>query len=408
MPTGHGSREPWARREEAVIAEFYHRGVELVAERLPNRTVQAIRQRAKKIGLAKASPQGLRHPLADNDSSAALDRHDQGMSFEAIARTLNADCQAVTNSIMLALCIRAGNTPAKRDAAGGLVATEVVRIQQFIAAGMTGPEIQVQMGISASCVSHHRRRMKLAGLCPPPPGGGRRYSGSRIQEDVRLEIDRLLLEGYGTAKVAELVDVSTNVVKRARNVLIEKLRRRGECLAGCDANGRRIKVKESKAFISEQDRVDLELLLLARVPVKTAARQVGMGVASASRIRDDLRIRLAEEGKDLPSPKLPGRPAPAAPIARNTIWHRVDGTKPPKRVRRSPAPIATKSETHTPIDPQPLAASAPAKPLRQAPRRLTFEEQLARVAAGAGIHTKFRPPAPALAMTLGGVGSSLL
>jgi hypothetical protein len=57
---------------------------------------------------------------------------------------------------------------------------------------------------------------------------------------------------------------------------------------------------------------------------------------------------------------------------------------------------------------QPESVMQPAEPKPQRQRRQTFEEQLARIAAGARLTRTFKPARPDHPFTLGGVGSSLL
>ena len=302
MPAGHGSHEPWTRREDTILCRFYDKGVDEVAPLLPDRTVEAIRQRAVKLGAAAPRAAGLRVPCADQDMDVIMALRDQGMGYRAIARLLDLKEQAVSNAVLRVECERAGFTPARRDAAGGLIAQDAERLYGFIREGLTGVEIQRRLGVSASCVLHYRARLKRNGEQLPPPGNGMRYSGSRVQKDVRKEVDRLFMLGYGAAKVAELAGVTVTFAKRRRLMLVHQLAARGECLPGCDLNGRRVQVKESAAWITEQQRVDLQWLLMEGWPIAPAAQELRIGKSSAYRIANELKARLAAEGRNLPRP----------------------------------------------------------------------------------------------------------
>lgn len=402
MPTGHGSRELWTRREETIVERFYARGVDEVAALLPNRTPAAIQIRAVKLGVAGDTPAGLRQACAGEDREAIIALHDQGMGYEAIARLLEVDAQSVTTAVLTIECKRAGFTPAERDAAGGLLPHEAERMYGYLRDGLPGVEIQRRMAVSASCVSHYRRRLKRAGENPPPPGNGLRYSGSRIPDDVRSQVELHFMAGFGAAKVAELAGVQIGFAKKFRRKLVERLAARGECLPGCDASGRRVAVRESASFITDQQKIDLQWLWLHGWPVAPAAKHLRIGGSSAHKIIQTVKEQLVEQGKSFPKalpparrPALGHQPTPKArPIAR------------PKRAAPIAAFPALKAATI--IDPAALPEIArPAPPPPR--RRLSFEEQLARIAAGqAGIVPVFKPTRPITDATLGGVGSSLL
>jgi hypothetical protein len=123
----------------------------------------------------------------------------------------------------------------------------------------------------------------------------------------------------------------------------------------------------------DQVRVDVEFHLLRGSTLQAAANRTGIAVSSVHKIGEDLRERLKAEGKRIP-PGLRRRQASQKP-------------KPPAEVRTIMRPV--------PVLSRPVV-------------RLSFEEQLARVAAGAAIATKFTPPRSAPDITLGGVASSLL
>lgn len=124
-------------------------------------------------------------------------------------------------------------------------------------------------------------------------------------------------------------------------------------------------------MITEQQKVDLQWLWLNGWPVSAAAEHLNIAETSASRIIATAKVALAREGRPWPRP----RPADERP-------------------------------TLPRLQPELVPPSADPKPRRQ--RRQTFEEQLARIAAGARLTRTFKPARPDHPFTLGGVGSSLL
>ena len=124
-------------------------------------------------------------------------------------------------------------------------------------------------------------------------------------------------------------------------------------------------------MITEQQKVDLQWLWLNGWPVSAAAEHLNIAETSASRIIATAKVTLAREGRPWP------RPSP------------VDER--PTLPRLQPEPVPQPDEP---------------KPQRQ--RLQTFEEQLARIAAGARLTRTFKPTRPDHPFTLGGVGSSLL
>lgn len=405
MPTGHGSRAPWTNREETIVCRFYEQGVGEVAALLPDRTIEAIRLRAKKLGVAGAIPRGLRQPCAAEDCDAIIGLHDQGMGYEAIARTLGVDAQAISNAVLATECERAGFTPAERDAAGGLLAKEVQRIRDFILEGLPNVEIQRRMAVSASCVSHYRRRLKKAGENPPPPGKGLIYGGTQYPDDVRAQVDLHFMQGYGCAKVAELASVGVTFAKRRRLDLIKRLAAKGQCLPGCDIEGRRTQVRESASFLTPQQKVDMEWLYLAGWPVAPAADYLGIGRSKAYEIIEALKVQLRRQGKPFPS-KLPAAKRPRLPHQPTSKARPIATTQQAQPTFSFPA-LSRPARSTTPMVAQaglPAIAARP-QPVR---RPLSLEEQLARIAAGAGLVPVFKPTRPLIDATLGGVSSGML
>ena len=410
MPTGHGSREPWTRREEEIVCRFYAKGVDEVAALLPGRTVEAIRLRAVRLGVAAPTPRGLRQPCAGEDRDAIIALHDQGMGYTAIARTLGLDPQAVSNAVLITACERAGFTPAQRDASGGLLAAEVSRINAFIREGLPNVEIQRRMAVSAACVSHYRRRLKKAGEQVTPTGQGLRYGGTRYPDDVRSQVELHFMQGYGAAKVAELAGVSTTFAKKFRLKLVDRLARKGECLPGCDSTGRRVAVKESASFVTDQQKVDLQWLWLHGWAVAPAAIRLGIGRSTAYKIVQALKDDLIVQGRAFPRT--------LSPAERPDLGHAPTPKKP--RIQSPPTPallpaMPALQRALTVIAPPPPPSAAPKpslppvtatpQPRKRAP---TLEEQLARIAAGAGLVPTFKPTRAVTDATLGGVGSAML
>lgn len=421
MPTGHGGRTPWTRHERAILTRHYlTMDIDAVAAMLPGRTVTAIRQQALKIPAINAAdtarpPAGLRQSLAPDQLETALRLFDQRHSYAEIARSLGLKTCTVTNAILMARCQRAGFTPAKRDAAGGLLASEVHRLYDLLRRGLKGVEIQLRMGISASCVCNYRRRAKAEGIELPPPGGGVPYSGRKLSRETMAEIDRLLLEGFGAPKVAETTGASKTQVLRRRRSLIQRLSHKGECLPGCDIDGRRLVVRASYHFIPEQAKVDLRWRLLDRWPVARAARDLGIGASSAYKIRDELVLELAAQGKVLPPPRRDAKRTEGKKALRKIEWlppekrrqyrkltHQL-GAEEAKRFILGKSVLAAPAAIAPPPGPDQLPRAVP--PFRRA---LSFEEQLARVAAGAGLVEVIPLRRPDPAGTLGGVASGML
>ncbi|MFY9351663.1 MAG: hypothetical protein WAO77_15100 [Sphingobium sp.] len=290
-----------------------------------------------------------------------------------------------------------------------MLAAEVERIRAHIREGLPNVEIQRRMAISASCVSHYRRRMKREGEAVPAPGAGLRYSGARIPDDVRKQVEHHFMQGYGSAKVAELAGVAVNFAKRRRRDLVERLAARGECLPGCDITGRRVAVKESANFITDQQKVDLLWLWMAGWPVAPAARHLRLGLCSAYAIVQQEKDAMVAAGKPWPKtmppqlrPRLNRPPArKAGPIPRRKP---VRAPKAAFPALATPPVILAPQEAPPPAMPQPKPT--PAVPPR---KRLSFEEQLALVSAGKGtLVPAFKPSRAITEATLGGVGSSML
>lgn len=130
-------------------------------------------------------------------------------------------------------------------------------------------------------------------------------------------------------------------------------------------------------MITEQQMVDLQWLWLNGWPISAAAEHLNIAETTACRIIRTAKVKLARDGQPWPRPR-PVADRPALP-----------------RKHADPAPPPP---TLPPLEPK-------QQPRRRSP---TFEEQLARIAAGARLTRTFKPPRPDHPFTLGGVGSSLL
>lgn len=303
----------WTPAEVAVLREHYPLGgTRAVLDLLPGRSWYAIHVKANKLGLhAPPSDGGRRCTVAGDELELAIELRKQGWGFGRIAAHLGRAEASVTNAVIMERCKREGFTPAERTPNGRLAEAGIERLRWMLKKGLKGVEIQLRTGVSASCVAEQRRRynreLKAKGKSPlPPPGGGVAYSGVKLSKEQKQQVERLFLEGYGTAKVSTLSGVSKTSCTRIRNRLIRRLKRQGQTLPGCDANGKRRAMRDHARHVTAEQRAKLRELILERVPVRRAARICGIGGSSAYRIRDELQAELGE----LPRPKLPGRVSP--------------------------------------------------------------------------------------------------
>jgi uncharacterized protein YdaU (DUF1376 family) len=109
------------------------------------------------------------------------------------------------------------------------------RLRWCLKKGMKGVEIQLRLGVTASCIAEQRRRynreLKENGKALlPPAGAGAAYSGLKLSREKKREVEAQFLEGFGTAKVAATSGVSKTSCTRIRNCLIRKLKRDGMAL----------------------------------------------------------------------------------------------------------------------------------------------------------------------------------
>jgi len=314
----------WTKSEIALLREFYpNEGIECV-KRLPGRTWRSLHQKAFKLGIACEKSTGAPKPRLQGDDleEAIRLREDDGWSFARIGAKFGVAESSACNAVLIALCPRKGFTPAERDENGRISDAGLERLRYALKKGLKGVDIQLRLGVSASCVAEQRRRyardLKSRGKAPLlPPGGGESYSGIKLSRAKKAEVEALFMTGLGTLKVSEQTDASKTSCTRIRNRLIARLKRKGETLPGCDDKGVRHIHAESSRFITDEQRALVRAALLDRMPVRRAANHFAVGHSSAYRIRDELCEELAARGKALPKPILPGRCRDAKPAS---VW----------------------------------------------------------------------------------------
>lgn len=198
--------------------------------------------------------------------------------------------------------------------------------------------------------------------------------------------------------------ISKTHILRQRVRLIRRLSKRGQTLAGCDLDGRRVRLVDPAGAILPSQRAALCEQLLAGTPVRRAARSVGIGACPAYRIRNELAAELATRGEVLPKPIRLGSRAETI-LAREAAWLPMD-KRHVVRFRvlcREYGDVEGKRLMQVELAAEAAAARAEAK------RPLTFEEQLRRVSAGkAQVVAKVRVTRAAPDMTLGGVATGAL
>lgn len=304
----------WTAPElDILTAQYPDRGID-VADQLPGRSWHSIHVKAHILGLKCRKVTDAPKPRlsgADLEEAIRL-REVEGWSFARIGAKFGIAEASANNAVLIALCSRRGFTPAERDQYGRLTEQGRERVRYALKKGLKGVDIQLRLGVSASCVAEQRRRynrdlQERGKAMLPAPGAGEAYSGVKLSKAKRLEVEQCFLQGFGTAKVAERTGASKTSCTRIRNRLVKRLKRKGETLPGCDINGVRRTVAESTMFIPASQRDALRAMLLDRVPVRRAAAIAAIGTSSAYRIRDELAAELEQRGEKLPPPILPGR-----------------------------------------------------------------------------------------------------
>jgi predicted DNA-binding protein (UPF0251 family) len=403
----------WTATDMALLAEHYTAGglpAALLA--LPARSHMAI--------TAQASKHGIRSPIVgdapkaklqgDNLTEAVRLRENLGWGFARIGAHFGISESAASNAVTIALCPIRGFRPAARDKNGRLMPAELERLRLMLRKGMKGIDIQLQMGVSAGVVAEQRRRyerdLKERGKASlPAPGNGMAYSGAKVPKAKKQEIEALYLQGYGVKKIVERVGVSNTHVLRTRSALIRRLRKKGQALPGCDINGVRFRQTEHARHIDDATIANFRNEVISGVPVARAALSVGIGTCTAYRFRDQIAAELAERGQVLPKPVRNRRGETQTATEAAALLPPGSINQFRKLCLTMPAAEA-KALIITEKNAEQLAEEKRRR--IEASRPLTFEQQLARVRAGAGLVAAFVPRKADHDFTLGGVGSGML
>jgi len=396
----------WSTEELAVLDEFYpSEGLNRCIDALPGRSWHAIQVMAHK--------RALKSPVVGNAPEAKLQgdrleeairlREQDGWSFARIGAHFGVCEASACNSVLIALCPRKGFRPAARDAHGHLTSESVERLRLMLRKGLKGVDIQLRLGLSAARVALERRRyaadLKARGKAPlPAPGNGEAYSGVRWSKAKIREVEALLMQGLGGPKIAEQLGVSKTHVQRVRERLIKRLRRKGQCLTGCDIDGRRLRVVGHAAAVPATDIERVRALILDGVPVARAALMANMGASKAYQIRDQLKTELERDGKALPVIKRLGRRLAKTADARAT-W------LPKGRANIILYRRMLKETEGDAAEARRLTVRAIAERDGQDP---SLAEQLDRVRRGASVTARFIPSKSLPAITLGGVSTGAL
>lgn len=378
-----GWREPWSQREVAVLKKYFPIGgaaaCKAQLKKLEQRGSAAIEQKAWQLRIRGPSrPMAFNLALEGERLDRAIELYEKCRLFSRVAREFDISETAAMNCILIALCHRRGFIPAARDENGKILPAEVDRMRLMMQRGRKGVDIMLEMGVSAGCVRYQRRRyeayLERRSKTLPPPGGGQRYSGAPLTAKEKREVEMWLLRGFGTPRIGERTGVSNTAVKRIRAKLVAKLRRRGECLPGCDIDGHRLRQVDHPSHKTPQQIAAARTSILAGDPLQVTATKAGMSKATVSTLRAKMKVELAAEGKALP-PTTRKLPTIAARAMQTVVQPSA-----PKPMPKRPMPIPVVAPIAR-ID----AAPPVPRPREAAGRRLTFEEQLAAVAAGAAL-----------------------
>lgn len=414
---GRPPRPHWTAADYAVLEEVYPTlGAAAVAKQL-GRSIEAVHQKGWARGLKDPTlppPAAKRRPLNLEQEKRADELNREGWGCERIGKLFGVSEGTVMNALLRRRCHAAGGRPARRDANGNLLATEVKRMRALMMEGRKNVEIALLMAVSQVNVSLQRRKYEAElkerrkGKTLPPIGGGQAYSGAKVPRAKRLEVEALYMTGLGTKKVSAATGVSHTTCGRIRNRLIKRLARKGECLPGCDRAGVRHVQTGSARFIPPAAIAELRRRILDRWPVIQAARDLAIGGSSAYRIRDELAAELATRGETLPAPIRRGSGAEARRDAQAAKW------LPPgaKHIYRFRALVAEHgaAEGRRIMQAEIAAAVGAAAELQraEAARPLSFEQQLERARAGARLEQRLILHKPAPDMTLGGIATGAL
>ena len=394
---------PWSRQELAILHDVYPRdGINGAVDALPDRSWTAICVMASKLHIRSPIVGQAPAPVLQGERlEAAIARREvDGWSFARIGAEFGVAESAACNAVLIALCPRKGFTPAPRDATGRLLPEGIERLRLMLRKGLKGVDIQLRLGVSSSCVAEQRRRyradLKSRGKAAlPPPGAGEAYSGVKLSLAQRRAVEALFMEGYGAKKIGERTSVSHTSIGRIRTRLIKRLKRKGECLPGCDIDGRRRQQKDHARSVPDATVQAFRKRLMNREPVRRAANAEGIGLVSAYKLRHAFAAELAAGGETLPPPILPGR----------TSTGRYDGWLPADMRARHRQLVR---ETGTEAAKATILAEIAAKRKAERDRPKSFEEQLEMVRNGARLVQRFTPRRTDPAGTLGGVATGMI
>lgn len=302
----------WTSAEIAVLRETYpEQGMKATLALLPGRSRYSVYVQASKMNI-RTGHRPTRAGIYRDIAAKALELHEKLGTYAAVAIELGVCEATATNAVHHARSLRAGHEPLERDHNGRITAAAIDRLRQLFRKGLTHRDIQKLTGVSAATLSRERRRyeeyLKSNGLAYcPARNHGEGYSGNRVPRAKKLEVERLYLEGFGAKKISAATGVSHTVTLRIRTRLIARLRRKRECLPGCDIDGVRRAMRDHARHVPQESIDRLKAMILDRVPVRRAANICGIGGSTAYRIRDALK---AELGDAMPKPRLPGRTRP--------------------------------------------------------------------------------------------------
>lgn len=301
-----GRAPSWTPAELELLRTVYvKQGLEAAHALLPGRNPQAIYVKASKLSLRtehRPCPEGMFRKLVE----PAMRLRKLGWSYAAIGSELGVCEATATNACLLGQCREAGHRPVDRDRNWKITAAGRERIRLMFRKGMKHRDIQVHLGVAAATLTRERRLyeqyLKDNGKAPLPPiGGGERYSGAAIPKQLKRQVKELYLDGFGTAKVSARTGVSKTHCLRARTQLIKRLKRKGECLPGCDINGVRRKMRDHLRAVPEASLVELRrLLVTGEHSVKECGRRAAVGGSTAYKVFHLLKAEFAERGEILP------------------------------------------------------------------------------------------------------------
>lgn len=302
----------WTSAEVDILRTVYaDQGLKAAAAQLPGRSRGSIYVKANTLGIHSTHhpcPEGKFRKLVD----PAMSLRAAGWSYAAIAIELGVSEGTATNACLLGEGMAKGHRPIERDANHKIAPAGIERMRLMLRKGMKHRDMQIILGVGAATVTrerrayeHYLRDNRLAPL--PPPGGGERYSGVAVPKSVSKQVERLYLDGWGSATISARTGVSRTHVLRMRRKLIARLKRSGRMLTGCDAKGRRIAFnKDHPRRIPDASLDELRRLILDGEPVARAARLAIVGACTAYRIYHELKAELEANGKATP-PRKPWR-----------------------------------------------------------------------------------------------------